>query len=109
MALVLIPIAADGNTLPVNVNHGDHVRWQATAVNGVFPVWYVIFPSPFLDHVISTGTVDGQTPLFKVRKSKGFYLYMISAVNDPTSAQMKRAEEGGIKPVRSGGGIIIDS
>ena len=111
MALHTISIAADGSTQPEHVNHGEKVRWLAAQVNGAFPVWYVIFPSPFLDHFISTSPIDGLTPSFKVRKTKGMYGYMVSSDNDPTMAQIKKGEEGRRKPVNvmPGGGIIIDS
>ena len=108
-----ITIAADGTTLPVHVNHGDVIYWKATPVNGVYPMWFIIFPSPFIEHFIVTDPRNGQSGLFTVRKTKGTYSYVVSSVNDPTIAQIEKAEESGRKrsPVNvvGGGGIIIDS
>jgi hypothetical protein len=110
MAVHQIPIDANGITPVVHANHDDYVYWQATASgDGTYPMWYIIFPSPFLEQFIATDPRNGQSGLFRVRKTAATYTYLVASIYNPTQLQTEKPKDPR-KPVRviGGGGIIID-
>jgi hypothetical protein len=110
MAVFQILIDVNGNSKTLQVSPGDRVYWQATQVNGVYPEWYIIFPSPFIEAFIPTDPRSGQSALFTIRKTADEYKYLIASVYNPTLLQIEKAKESKRRPgiTIGGGGIIID-